>query len=82
MQTPYNWIAVAIFGGTVYLLFSRITGGSVDDRGLLSYLPPVLGCALGNHFGNEGQDLLALVLIGGTLAYIWHVLKPFGEEED
>jgi hypothetical protein len=81
MQTPYDWIAVAIFMATAYLLFRRITGSGLDDRGLLTYIPPALGCALGNHFGNEGQYIVALVLFVATLAYIWHVLKPFGDEE-
>jgi hypothetical protein len=45
---------------------------------LLLYLVAGAGCAASNYFGNEGQELVAIALIGLTLGFIIHFLKPFG----
>lgn len=77
MQTPYDWITVAIFAAIVVLFLQRSVGDSpVEDR-LISYFPPAIGCAVANQFGNKGQDLVAILLIGAVLVYCWVVLKPF-----
>ncbi|MEY3657644.1 MAG: hypothetical protein RLZZ561_1233 [Pseudomonadota bacterium] len=77
MQTPYDWITVAIFAGIVVLFLQRSVGESpVEDR-LISYFPPAIGCAVANQFGNKGYDAIAIALILGALAYCWVVLKPF-----
>ena len=77
MQTPYDWITVAIFAGIVVLFLQRSVGESpVEDR-LISYFPPAVGCAVANQFGNEGYDAIAIVLILGAVASCWVVLKPF-----
>jgi hypothetical protein len=36
-----------------------------------------IGCALANYFGNKGQDLVAVLLIAATIAFIIYFLKPF-----
>jgi NhaP-type Na+/H+ or K+/H+ antiporter len=77
MQTPYDWITVAIFAGIVVLFLQRSVGESpVEDR-LISYFPPAIGCAVANQFGNKGYDAIAIALILGAIAYCWVVLKPF-----
>jgi len=77
MQTPYDWVTVAIFAGIVVLFLQRSVGESpVEDR-LISYFPPAIVCAVANQFGNKGHDAIAIVLILGALAYCWIVLKPF-----
>ncbi|MFM7028916.1 MAG: XrtV sorting system accessory protein [Chakrabartia sp.] len=77
MQTPYDWITVAIFAAIVVLFLQRSVGDSpVEDR-LISYFPPALGCAIANQFGNRGDDVVAILLIGAVLVYCWVVLKPF-----
>ena len=79
MQTPYDWVTVAIFLGVAWLFLRRMATDAVTDEGLLHYLPPAIGCAIGNHLGNHGHDAVAIVLIGCVLAYCWIVLKPFGD---
>ena len=77
MQTPYDWITVAIFAGIVVLFLQRSVGDTqVEDR-LLSYFPPAIACAIANQLGNKGHDAIAIVLILAVLAYCWVVLKPF-----
>lgn len=79
METPYDWITVAIFAGLIVLFMQRSTSESseVADDPLWMYLAAGVGCAVANYIGNEGQHLLAVVAIVATLAFVFHFLKPF-----
>lgn len=76
MQTPYDWVTVAIFAGLIVIFLQR----SFDDKGeqdsIWSYLPPSVGCAVANYLGNEGYAALAVLTIVAVLAYIYFVIKP------
>jgi hypothetical protein len=74
METAYDWITVLIFAGLVTLFLSRSVGESRDGDSIWHYLAPSVGCAVANWLGNEGQDLFAVAVIGGTLLYIYHHL--------
>lgn len=79
METPYDWITVGIFAGLIVLFMQRSTTeseGEINDP-LWMYLAAGVGCALANYIGNEGQHLLAVLAIVGTLAFVFHFLKPF-----
>ena len=76
MQTIYDWITLAIFGGMIVLFLQRSTAEVATDS-IWQYLPPALGCALANWLGNNGYDLLAVPSLMLTLGYIVYVLKPF-----
>lgn len=75
MQTAYDWISVAIFAGLVVLLLQRSSHEEPSDR-LWQYLPPALGCAVANYFGNEGNHLVAILVLAAVIGYVFHVLKP------
>ena len=75
METIYDWVTIAIFAGLIVLFLQRSTEEVPSDR-VIDYLPPVLGCAVGNYLGNEGQTLLAILVIAAVPIYIWFVLKP------
>jgi hypothetical protein len=80
METPYDWITVGIFAGLIVLFMQRSTSESETDDiqdPLWMYLAAGAGCALANYIGNEGQHLLAILAIVGTLAFVVHFLKPF-----
>jgi ABC-type Mn2+/Zn2+ transport system permease subunit len=78
VETPYDWITVGIFAGLIVLFMQRSTSESNDvDDPLWMYLAAGVGCALANYVGNEGQHLLAILAIVGTLAFVFHYLKPF-----
>jgi hypothetical protein len=84
MQTVYDWVTVAIFAGLIVIFLQRSVGDGEPQDSILSYLPPALGCAVSNYFGNEGleQDnaayqLLAALGIAAVLAYTYFVIKPF-----
>lgn len=77
MQTPYDWVTVAIFAGIVVLFLQRSVGDSPVEDSLISYFPPAIGCAVANQFGNKEQHAIAIAMIVGVLAYCWYVLKPF-----
>jgi hypothetical protein len=77
MQTPYDWITVAIFAGIVVLFLQRSVGDSDVEDSLISYFPPAIACAVANQFGNNGYDAIAIAMIAGALVYCWYVLKPF-----
>lgn len=75
METVYDWVSILIFAGLVTLFLQRSTADTVVDS-MWQYLPPALGCAIGNQVGNHGWPIPAVALFVATLAYIWYVLKP------
>ena len=75
MQTVYDWITIALFAGLIVLFLQRSAAEVQRDR-IIDYLPPALGCALGNYLGNHGQDALAILCIVAVPVYVWYVLKP------
>jgi hypothetical protein len=78
MESPYDWICLAIFAGLVVLFLHRSTDGSSDQNdSLLFYLAAGAGCGVANYLGNRGDDLIAIPIIVTTLAFIDYFLKPF-----
>ena len=78
METPYDWVTIAIFAGLIVLLLQRSTSSDADqDAPLYIYLIAGGGCAAANYFGNEGQDAIGIILIVATIAFIFYFLKPF-----
>ena len=78
MDTIYDWVSLAIFAGLVVLFLQRSTSEhSGNDASLLYYLGAGGGCAAANYFGNQGQHLVAIILLAGTVAFIIFFLKPF-----
>jgi hypothetical protein len=78
MQTPYDWITVAIFAGLIVIFLQRSVGDEEPQDTIWHYLPPSVGCAVSNYFGNEGMDLPAILGIAAVLVYTYMVIKPFG----
>ena len=79
METPYDWLTVAIFAGLIVLFMHRSTSEEeeqVDDP-LWRYLAGGVGCAVTNYLGNEGWHIPAVLALAATLAFIFHYLKPF-----
>lgn len=76
MQTVYDWVSIAIFSGLIVLFLQKSMSERPNDK-MISYLPPALGCGLGNYLGNEGYGLVAFAVLAAAVAYIWYVLKPF-----
>lgn len=85
MQTPYDWITVAIFAGLIVVFLQRSVGDAEPTDSIWSYLPPSVGCAIANYFGNDKEKafsggenhLIAIVIIAAVLAYTYFVIKPF-----
>lgn len=77
MQTPYDWITIAIFAGLIVIFLQRSVGEGEPQDSILSYLPPAVGCAVSNYVGNQGYDIFAILGIVAVLAYSFIVLKPF-----
>lgn len=78
METIYDWISVAIFGGLVVLFLHRSTTDEAPKDHILQYMPPAIGCALANYVGNHDQGPLSALIVVVVLVYIVLVLKPFG----
>ncbi|MBK5264680.1 MAG: hypothetical protein JJE34_05510 [Alphaproteobacteria bacterium] len=76
MSSFYDWVAIGIFAALIVLFLQRSTDEGPEIDSIWHYLPPSIGCALANYFGNDGRDLLAIAVLGVTLAYVWMVLKP------
>jgi hypothetical protein len=85
----YDWVTVAIFAGLIVLFLQRSSGENEPQDSIWQYLAASVGCAVANYLGNnaikngEGGSIdylnhgLAIVVLLGTLAYVWFALKPF-----
>ena len=80
MSTIYDLLTMAIFAGLVVLFLQRSTAPQTPDDHLYQYLPPAVGLALANWLGNEQQNVVAIGVILGVVAYIMVVLKPFKQK--
>ena len=76
METPYDWLTVAIFAGLIVVFLQRSVGDDEPVDSIWSYLPPSLGCAIANQFGNEALDTdnmlyhgIAIALVTAVIAY-------------
>ena len=78
METVYDWITIAIFGGLVVLFLQRSVAEAEPTDTIDHYLPPAVGCAIANYVGNHGQGPLSAAIVVAVLIYIVLVLKPFG----
>jgi hypothetical protein len=76
VETPYDWITVGIFAGLIVLFLQRSSEESPSDS-ILQYLFPSAGCAVANYFGNEGNHIVAVLLLLAVTGYTFIVLKPF-----
>ncbi|MGN6718516.1 MAG: XrtV sorting system accessory protein [Candidatus Binatia bacterium] len=78
METIYDWVSLAIFAGLIVLFLQRSTSERPEkDVSLLYYLGAGVGCALADYAGNHGQDIVAILLLAATVAFILFYLKPF-----
>lgn len=77
MQTPYDWVTIAIFAGLIVIFLQRSQADSVVRDTMISYLPPAVGCAVANYLGNGGYDVFAILTIALVIAYIALVIKPY-----
>ena len=78
METIYDWVSLAIFAGLIVLFLQRSTSERPEkDVSLLYYLGAGVGCALADYAGNHGQDIVAILLLAATIAFILFYLKPF-----
>lgn len=76
METIYDWLTVAIFGGLIVLFLDRSVEDDPPDH-LWQYLVASVGCAGANYLGNEGYTLAAVAVIATVVTFIMMVLKPF-----
>lgn len=75
VETVYDWLTVAIFAGLITLFLQRSSMAEPVDT-IYHYLPPAVGCAIANYFGNQGDTIIAIVMIVAILGYVWFVLRP------
>ncbi|QQV78055.1 hypothetical protein H5J25_04765 [Sphingomonas aliaeris] len=75
METVYDWLTVAIFGGLITLFLQRSSADEPKDK-MWQYFPAAIGCAVANYLGNHEQHVLAWLAIAGIGIYVWYVLKP------
>ena len=83
METVFDWITIAIFGGLVVLFLHRSVQPGEPQDTILHYLPPAVGCAAANWVGNPepsglGQPVFSFLIVVAVVLYIAVVLKPFG----
>lgn len=78
METVFDWVSLAIFAGLIVLFLQRSTSDQSDkDVPLYYYLGAGVGCAVGDYLGNHGEELIAILALAATIAFILIYLKPF-----
>lgn len=90
VETPYDWLTVAIFAGLIVLFLQRSAAEGQPQDSMWQYLIAAVGCAVTNYLGNEAiksgtdgghvnylEHGLAIAVLVATLGYIWFALKPF-----
>ncbi len=77
METVYDYLTIAIFSGLIVLFLQRSIGNEPPRDSIWQYMVAATGCAVANFLGNEGYALPAILVIVGTLAFIYYVLRPF-----
>jgi hypothetical protein len=77
MNSIYDWVTMAIFGGLVVLFLHRSVGPARSSDKIYYYFPPALGCAAANYLGNNDQRGAAIALVIGVVGYILFFMKPF-----
>ena len=80
METIYDWVTVAIFAGLIVLFLQRSSSEGEPEDSIWQYLAASIGCAVANYLGNHDEipyhAVFAVVVLGGTVAYVWYALKP------
>lgn len=83
METLWDWVTIACFGGLVVLMLERSTEENPRDT-LIEYLFPAVGCGvanyIGNHFDSPVGQVGAAAMLVVVAAYVFKVLKwpPIG----
>ena len=90
METVYDWVTVALFAGLIVLFLQRSSAHGEPNDSIWQYLVASIGCAVTNYLGNDAikngvesgktdylDHTLAVVVLLGTLGYVWFALKPF-----
>ena len=75
METVYDWVTILGFAGLVTLFLQRSSLENPPDS-IWHYLPPAIGAAACNYFGNEGQDAIAIAIGIASIIYVILVLRP------
>lgn len=75
METIYDWVTILGFAGLVTLFLQRSSLEEPPDT-IWHYLPPAIGAAVCNYFGNEEQHVVAIAVGIASIAYVFLVLKP------
>jgi hypothetical protein len=77
LETLYDWLTLGVFAALVLLFLQRSAAPEEASDRIWHYLLPAAGCGAANYFGNNGNDLLAIAILIGVVAYIFFVLRPF-----
>ena len=77
MQTPYDFVAVAIFAAIVLIFLQRSVSPPARPDPMWHYLAASIGCAVFNYLGNSGFDLAAIALLVPVLGFVLIVIRPF-----
>jgi hypothetical protein len=77
VKTIYDVTTLILFAGLVVLFLQRSMEPENPNDKAYYYLPAGIGCALANYLGNNGQDLLSIMIIFAVAMYALIILKPF-----
>jgi hypothetical protein len=77
MQTVYDWTSLGLFAVIAWVYLQRSINRPRFSDPVIRYLPPTLGCVLGNWLGNQGYSLGAVSILIASAFYTVIILRPF-----
>lgn len=73
MTTVYDWLTVSAFVALAVLYLQRSSMPDPPDK-IWHYLPAGFLIALANYVGNDGNTIVAIIMLTVALIYTYHVI--------
>lgn len=76
MNTIFDWISLLLFSGVIFAFYIRSSNHNlISFSNFIPYAFMSLGCAAFNYLGNNGQPVLASLLLAGLLIAIFFEIR-------
>ncbi|MFT4027240.1 MAG: hypothetical protein QM676_10625 [Novosphingobium sp.] len=76
METIFDALTMLVFAGLIVLFLQRSIGDDPTEDAMWQYLVASVGCAVSNYLGNNSYPVSGVVVLFGTLVFIYYVLRP------
>jgi hypothetical protein len=79
METVFDGLTMLVFAGLIVLFLQRSISEEPAGDAMWQYLVAAVGCAASNYLGNNSYPVLGVIVLFGTLVFIYYVLHPLDQ---